>query len=265
MALPTDPASSREEILARRRASEEEALLREVDDAVRQDDLVSFTQTYGRQLAFGVGTILLVFGGYLFWQSRQEAGLERQAEVLVSAIDQAQAGNLSAAATTASPIASDGADGPSASARFLTAGAQMAQNRSDEAARILATLAVDNAAPQELRELARIRAVAIRYDAMDKAAIVRDLGPLAKPGSAWFGSAGELVAMAYLDQGKRAEAGQLFAQIAATPTVPDAIRSRARQMAGILGVDAIQDAGRFIQQQERTQQSGAGAPAAPAA
>ena len=56
MALPTDPAS-REEALARRRAAEEEALLREVDEAVRQDDLASFGQRYGRTLAIGAGVL----------------------------------------------------------------------------------------------------------------------------------------------------------------------------------------------------------------
>ena len=36
--------------------------------------------------------------------------------------------------------------------------------------------------------------------------------PLAKPGNPWFGSAGEMTAMALIKQGKNAEAGQLFAQ-----------------------------------------------------
>lgn len=70
--------------------------------------------------------------------------------------------------------------------------------------------------------------------------------------------------MAYLEQGKRAEAGRLFADIATDRTVPDPIRSRARQMAGVLGVDAIPDVNTFLeqqrQQQQQRQQSGASAP-----
>ena len=66
------------------------------------------------------------------------------------------------------------------------------------------------------------------------------LKPLATPGNAVFASAGELVAHAYLDQGKRAEAGALFAQIAKDENSPESARSRARQMAGVLGVDAIE-------------------------
>ena len=44
--------------------------------------------------------------------------------------------------------------------------------------------------------------------------------------------------MALLKQGKRNEAGRLFAAIAADKNVPDTIRSRAVQIAGTLGIDA---------------------------
>ena len=44
--------------------------------------------------------------------------------------------------------------------------------------------------------------------------------------------------MAMLKQGRKAEAGRLFAAIAADNDVPDTIRSRAVQIAGTLGVDA---------------------------
>jgi hypothetical protein len=48
-----------------------------------------------------------------------------------------------------------------------------------------------------------------------------------------------MVALAYLQQGRRDLAGQLFGQIAATEHVPESIRQRAVQMSGTLGVDAV--------------------------
>lgn len=262
MALPTDTALSREEILARRRAAEEDALLREVDDAVRQDDMANFGKRYGRVLAVGAGVVVLGFGGFLFWQSRQDAERERQSEMLVAALDQAQAGNLPAAATAVQPLIADAAPGPGASARLFAASAAQAQNRPEEAVRLLTALAADGSAPAAMRDLARIRLVATRFDSMDKGQVVAQLGPLAKPGNPWFGSAGELVAMAYLEQGKRAEAGRLFAEIARSESVPEPIRSRTRQMAGVLGVDAIPDVGSFLKEQQQQQRQQAGSPAA---
>jgi hypothetical protein len=265
VALPTDPAATREETLARRRAAEEDALLREVDEAVRQDDMVDFGKRYGRTLAIAAGVLVIGFGGYLFWESRQDAARETQSETLIAALDQAQAGNLPAAASGVQPLLTDAAAGPGASARLLAAGAALAQNRPDQAQKLLSALAADGSAPAAMRDLARIRLVAMQFDTMDKGQVAAQLGPLARPDNPWFGSAGELLAMAYLEQGKRAEAGRLFAEVARTETVPDPIRSRARQMAGVLGVDAIPDVDKFLKQQRELQQPGSSAAPAPVA
>ena len=48
-----------------------------------------------------------------------------------------------------------------------------------------------------------------------------------------------MVAISYLRQNKRADAGKLFAEIARDTNVPESIRQRAVQMAGVLGVDAV--------------------------
>lgn len=265
MALPTDPAASREEMLARRRAAEEEALLREVDDAVRQDDVADFGKRYGRTLAIAAGVLVIGFGGYLFWESRRDAAREAQSETLIAALDHAQAGNLPAAASGVQALITDGGSGPKASAQLLAAGAAMAQNKPEDAARLLSALSADASAPAAMRDLAKLRLVAMQFDTMDKAQVAAQLGPLAQPGNPWFGSAGELLAMAYLEQGKRAEAGRLFSEIARTEAVPDPIRSRARQMAGVLGVDAIPDVDQFLKQQREGQAAGSAAAPQPAA
>jgi hypothetical protein len=70
--------------------------------------------------------------------------------------------------------------------------------------------------------------------------VVDRLRGLATKDNPWFGSAGELVGIAYIRMNKRAEAGKLFGEMAATETVPETIRQRAVQLAGLLGVDAVQ-------------------------
>jgi len=81
---------------------------------------------------------------------------------------------------------------------------------------------------------------------MKPADVIAQLAPLAKPGSAVFGSAGELVAMAQLEAGNRAAAGQLFAGIAKDEDQAETLRSRARQMAGLMGVDAVVDVAKLL-------------------
>ena len=70
-------------------------------------------------------------------------------------------------------------------------------------------------------------------------AIVARLKPLAVPGNPWFGSAGEMVAVAYMNMNKPDLAGATFAAMARDEQVPSTIRSRVVQLAGILGIDAL--------------------------
>ena len=67
--------------------------------------------------------------------------------------------------------------------------------------------------------------------------VVAKLKPLAVAGKPFFGSAGEMTAIAYLQMNKTREAGALFAALAKDEGVPESIRSRAVQLAGVLGVD----------------------------
>ena len=240
---------TREEKLARKKAAEEEAFLREVDDAVRQGDVEDFGRRYGKPLFAAVVLILAAFGGYLYWQGRQDAAREADAEVLVGALDQVQAGNLQTGADNLDTLAAEGEGAARANALMLQAGIAGQQGDAAKAAGLFGQIEEDGDAPQVLRDLARIRRVATQFDSMDKAAVVRELGPLASEDSQFFGSAGELVAMAQLQQGNRREAGALFARIAKDDGVPESIRSRARQMAGVLGVDAIVDAEKLLEEQ----------------
>jgi hypothetical protein len=50
--------------------------------------------------------------------------------------------------------------------------------------------------------------------------------------------------MAYLKQGKEELAGPLLAAIAKDEDVPQTLRSRSRQLAGLLGYDAVADVDR---------------------
>lgn len=233
-----DPSASKK---AEIKAAQDEALLREVDDAVRQDQFADFGKRYGRPLIGIVVGGLALFAGYLFWDSRQEAAMEADSEALVSAMDQIEAGNLKTGTDALDTLAASDNEGARSAALVLKGGVLSRQGSTAEAAKVFQQLASDSDAPQAYRDLALVREIALKYDTMEPGEVIARLSPLAKPDNAFFGSAGEMVAMAYLDQGKRKEAGALFSQIARNDDVPQSLRSRARQMAGVLGVDAIED------------------------
>lgn len=254
---PSDDAAKK----AARDAAKQDMLLREVDEAVRQDETAQFARRYGTIIVAAVVVTLAAFGGWLFWQDYREGQLEEGSVEFVTALDELDAGNADVAARELAPIAEDGAPAARAGALMLRAGIAAEQGDEAQAAEILSALAEDDDAPQAYRDLAAIRAVALEYDTMEPQAVVDRLKPLATPGNPWFASAAELVAMAYMKQGKRDLAGPLFAAIATDEEAPQTVRSRARQMAGLLGVDAIEDVDETLA--EAT--GGGAAPAAPAA
>ena len=216
-------------------------LMREVDDAVRQDQFGDVARKYGVLIAAVLVVGLAAFGGWLFWQNSQETRLEEQSEVLVTAIDELEAGNFPVADRELAEFAQNAEPGAASTARLIRAGIAAQSRRNEEALALYEEVSADEGAPDPYRQFAAIRAVALNYDEMEPAAVIQRLGPLATAENPWFGSAGELVAMAYLEQGNEDEAGPLLVEIAKSETVPDTLRARARQLAGLLGYDAVED------------------------
>ena len=229
--------------IAERDAAQNDAFLREVDDALREDEFFGLLRRYGKPALVVVGAGLLALAGTLWWQSHERDQQAAHAEQFTLALDQLDAGNLGAAATGLTPLAA-GKDGSAATARLLQADVVLKQGHGAQAASIYAALAADNDAPQPLRQLASIREVAVSFDSMSPDAVIARLKPMAQPGNPWFGSAGELVAMAYAKQGNTAMAGALFGAISRDTKTPETLRARCRQMAGLLGYDSIDDIAR---------------------
>jgi len=214
--------------------------MREVDDALRQDQVEQFLVRYGKPLLAVVVAALLAFAGYLYWQHRQKAEAEAGSEQLILALDDLDAGNASGAQAKLAPIAA-GSGGTATMAQIAQAGALLEKGKSADAAKLYSKVAEDSAAPKPLRDLATVREIAAAFDTLPPQTVVDRLSSLAQPGNPWFGVAGEMVGVAYLKQGKAKQAGPLFVKIAKDKTQPDALRARVRQLAGQLGYDAIDD------------------------
>jgi hypothetical protein len=257
VALTPSPDSPDADKLAVRRAAEQDVLLREVDEAVRQDEATEFFRRYGKAIAAGLIVGLALFGGWLWWKDHREGQREKISEQYVQALDQVEAGDRAKATAALDPIAQKGTPAAKAGATMLEAGLMIAQGDNARATTMLFKLADDEDAPEEFRNLAAIRGVAASFDTMKPEDVIARLKPLAKPGNPWFGSAGELVAAAYIKQGKKDLAGPLFASIARDETAPRSLRSRARQMAGQLGYDAVTDVDQVLAEQRTTSGTGA--------
>ena len=253
MALfPNRDSASAADRKAKTKAAEDDALMREVDDAVRGDQYRHIWENYGRYIIGAVVLGLAIFAGVLFFGQQSEGDREKNSEVLVQSLDQLEAGNLEQADESVAPLAEDGRGGAQAQAQMLRAGIALEDGRSEDAIALFEQVAANSDAPDAIRQLAELRAVVTAYDTLKPSVVVTRLTPLAQEGEPFYGSAAEVVAMAHLDAGDQKKAAALFAEIAQNEDVVETIRGRARQMAGVLGVDAVGDVDELVEQMRQT-------------
>lgn len=215
--------------------------MREVDDALRQDQLSTFLATYGKILIIVIIGGLLAFGGWIYYGHQQDIYAGERGEEYVAALDAIKANNLPGAKEALKPLGDTKQDGYRTAARMMQAAISVQSDDPKAAIAGFAQVVADDGAPQAYRDLALIRQTVVEFDDMKPQDVIARLKPLAVPGNPWFGSAGEMVAMAHVKMNKPALAGAVFLQLAEDEAVPDTIRSRARQMAGLMGIDAVDD------------------------
>lgn len=225
-----------------RTPEQDDVFLREVDDAVRQDQVADAARRFGPLIAVAVVIILGGFGGWIWYQQHAANVAGRQGEVYVQALDRIDAGNAKVAAGPLAELTKTGDEAYSAAARFTQANIALAAGDAKRATGLLGAIAADTQVPQSFRDLATVRKTAIEFDSLTPAAIVARLKPLTATDSPWFATASEMTAIAHLRLGQRAEAGRIFADISAAKGVEPSLQSRSVQMAGMLGVDAVTDA-----------------------
>ena len=215
-----------------------ESFLREVDENLRRDQLADIGKQYGGWIIAGVVLFLAAIGGWLYWQDRQVKNAQEQSETLAAIFADIAAEKTDTVPERLKPLEASDNEIVSATARLTQAAVALENNGRATALAKYREVAADDGLPQAYRDLATLRAAALEFDSLKPEQVIERLAPLTKAGEPWFGSAGELTAMAYLKQGQKAKAGKLFADIAADSQVPQTIRTRAVQLAGTLGVDA---------------------------
>jgi hypothetical protein len=215
-----------------------ETFLREVDENLRRDRARDFARKYGVWFVIAIALFLVGSGGFIWWQQHKAQRSEKQVEQLAEIFKNIGSGAVGDAPKQLDEMADNGSKGVRATAMFTRAALALQQNDVKTATAKYREIAEDGSLPQPYRDAALIRQTALEFDSLKPQEVISRLQPLAKPGSPWFGTAGEMTALALLEQNQNAQAGQLFAAIAKDKSVPDSIRARSVQIASSLGVDA---------------------------
>jgi hypothetical protein len=217
----------------------DQAFLREVDEEYRREQLKGVWQRYGRWIVIAVAVALVALAAYLYLQHRSDRAAGTRGEQYDAALRLAEQGQADKALPELQKLQS-GDSGYAAMARIVEANLLLQRGDAKGAAARFGQVAGDASLEQPFRDFALIRQTAIEFDGLKPQVVIDRLKGLANPNSPWLGTAGEMVAAAYLKAGNRREAGRLYGQIAqGGEKVPESVRQRAVQLAGVLGVDAI--------------------------
>jgi hypothetical protein len=223
--------------LANTPASPEDAFLREVDEEFRRSQLLGLWQRFGK---LAIALLVLALGAlafWLYWQDRQQQAAGEAGAALTRAMEQMDVGEGARARPVLEAMTRDGPGAYSGLARMVLANDALAGGDKAKARGLYEAVASDTALPQPLRDAALVKAVRVGFDAMRPADVVAKLKPLAVPGNAWFGVAGELVAVAHFKAGKPELAKPILIAMVKDEGLSPSLRSRAAQLAIAAGID----------------------------
>lgn len=218
-------------------AKPDDAFLREVDEEYRRSQLAALWKRFG-----GVAVAVLLLGlaalaGWLFWQDQQDKKAGEAGAALARAMEQLEVGEGARARPVLEAMTRDGPGAYSGLARMVLANDALAGGDKPKARGLYEAVAGDTALPQPLRDAALVKAVRVGFDQLSPGEVVAKLKPLAVPGNAWFGVAGELVAVAHFKAGKPELAKPILTAMVKDETMSPSLRSRAAQLAIAAGVD----------------------------
>jgi hypothetical protein len=248
---PRNPATRADPQNPQTRADpRDDAFIREVDEAYREDEFKKFISQWGRWILLAIGLGLAGLGGFLFWQAEQARKVEALSEQFSQALAKVDSGATTEAVASLAGIAKG--DNPSyrSLAAMTEAGIALNGGDADKAAAAFRRVADDPKVAQPLRDAATMKLLRVEFDKLPPAEVLKRTAPFLSGDNPWFPVAGEMAALAHVKAGEPAKAGPIFYRIAADERAPTSMRARAEQMAAALGQDVTKIADARVKKAE---------------
>ncbi len=208
--------------------------LREVDEDLRRERIKGIWSRY-RVLIVGaaVGLVVAVaaFGAYEYWQTRRAAAT---GDRFATAMDYIREGNGGQAEAAFNRLITEGTGQYPALAALRVATAKADSGDATGAAADFDRIANDEAAPELLRNVARIRAAMVLLDTTSYDDLRPRLEVLALPEAPFRFTAQELLGLSAYRNGNLDEAERYFQQLVDADGAPEGMGERAGQMLDLI-------------------------------
>lgn len=211
-----------------------DALLREIADDVKNDELKSLWNKYGLLIILVVAlalTAAVSFETFKNWVNRRNQEISNAYAVAISLQNQ---GRLDESLNILQNITERTSGIYQDIAKLQIANIYFEQNKPQEAATLLEELSED-AGNRQMQEIAALKLASYKLDSKAPAAEIKALlDPLADNDEANYNVARELLAMLAIRDGNIDEAKQQYEKIIGSPNISEGLKTRAQDMLSLL-------------------------------
>jgi hypothetical protein len=232
--------------------------IREVDEAVRQEQWQKLWKQYGSYLMAAVLAVVIGTAAGVGWRTWQHNQRLDEARRYAAAQQMLSDDRPADAAAAFEALAEDASSGYGVLARLRAAEARAAAGDPAAAAALLEQLAANDDTEPPYRSLGELLAAQRAFADADSGILATELEPLLGTNGPWRHSALELRALAQMRSGDTVAARQTLNDLLDDPLTPPDLGRRAAELLAFLGGPPAGDAA----EQARPQQPAAEAPAA---
>lgn len=209
-------------------------VFREVDEAVREDQLKQIWRRYGKLIIAVVVLVVVCIGGWQAWQAWEASERADASDSYAAAIMDARSNRADQALTSLEGLSDPDAGDVGTLAAFAEARLHLGQGRSAEAIAIWDEIAASEGAGPTYRRAALLLSVMHQVDGGDAAALEARLQPLLAEGEPYRPLALELSALLAIKQSDPERAVGLLETLVADPAAAPGQQVRARELAAAL-------------------------------
>jgi hypothetical protein len=211
-----------------------DALLREVDEELRREQLEKLWQKYGTYALVAAVLIVIGVGGTKWLEARRQAAAEAAGAAYHQAVASLAAGKGDDALKALGGIADNGPAGYAQLAKLQVAAAAAKAGKSAEALKSFEDIAKSSSSDTLIRGFAQLQAASLRMPEADFTEMQNRLNDLTVADGPWRAVAREMLGLAAMKAGKTADARRSFEQLLGERNVPASVLDRVRTYLGML-------------------------------
>ena len=211
-----------------------EQIFREVDEELREENLLLLWRRFGSYVVAAAVTVVAVTAASVGWKEYRAAQFRSWGSSFSEAMALGGQEDPASAAAAFAEIAEDTGDGYPTLARLQEA-ALLTRGGNYSAALAVYKDLSETAIDQRFRDLAVILAAYLELDTTDLVELEDRLAPLTSDNNPWHYSAIELTSFIAVQAGNLQRARDIFEKLSEDVQAPAGVRRRARDMLAILG------------------------------